>query len=435
MIEPGKSEVCTYAPDGSMPRWLGTLGHVEGLTYSWINPGGPDQMSCNLQLPANYRTDALNPGRQLKIWRGGNIVWDGKLLEPAYTQGTGWALTGAGVGTAGADFRAVYTAAWGTDKNDAVNQAITRGLRWVNPGITAAVWFGQQVDSGADTIADLLNLFCTKGGLTWYVTAGRYGNSLSVYTFPQLPTVAQANRILVAASPVSRTLGGDINAVYGRYQTSADSATAATFGLTSVTQPASITAHGRVESYDDLSSSGQQLLATIQAALQSVLNRYQRVSFAGPFQVHYGEFLNNGGVPVDLGIDHCGTIARLILTDFGYGGEVVPDPVVFMVGSYSWDEQGQVASIAPFQSLDLSLAGLLQELALVLPPFRPRHHRPHSSSLHFKPPHWHRQPPPTSNWPGGRQPPPPHPRHRRRGPPPPRRGPGGFGGPPAPRTR
>ena len=416
MIEPGVSKVCTYRPDGTQPRWLGTIGHVEGLTYSYINPGGPDQMTCNLQLPADYRTDALNPGRQLKIWRGGDIVWDGKLLEPTYTPGTGWVITGAGIGTAGADFRAVYTAAWGTDKNDAVNQAITRGLRWANPGITAAVWFGQQVDSGADSVADLLNLFCTKGGLTWYVTAGRYGNSLSVYAFPQLPTVAQANRILVAANPVSRTLGGDINAIYGRYQTSPDTLTAATFALTSVTQPASITAHGRVESYDDLSSSGQQTLAAIQAALQAVLNRYQRVSFAGPFTVHYGEFLNNGGAPVDLGTDQCGTIARLVLTDFGYGGEVVADPVVFMVGSYSWDDQGQVATIAPFQSLDLSMAGLLSELALTLPRMRPVNRQ-----IHFRPPHWHRRPPPTSNWPGGRQPPVEHPhrRHRRRPPPPP----------------
>ena len=368
MIEPGKSTVVTYNPSGGQSRVLGTIGHVEGLTYDWVNPGGPNSMSCNLQVPASIRTDAMNPGRIVKIWRGGDIVWDGKLLEPAYTPGTGWVITGAGVGTAGTDFRAIYTAAWGTDKNDAVNQAITRGLRWINPGITAAVWFGQQVDSGADTITDLLNLFCTKGGLTWYVTAGRYGNTLSVYSFPQLPTVAQANRILVSPTPVPRTLGGDINALYGRYQTSADAAAAATFALTSVTQPASITAHGRVEGYDDLSSSGQQLLATIQAALQAVLNRYQRVSFAGPFQAHYGELTNNGGVPVDLGIDHCGKIARLVLADFGYGGEVVPDPVVFMIGQYAWDEQTQVATITPFQSLDLSMSGLLQELATTLPP-------------------------------------------------------------------
>lgn len=379
MIEPGLSSVVTYTPAGAQPRHLGALGHVENLAYSWVNPGGAEQLTCLLQLPADYRTDALNPGRICKVWRGGACVWDGKLLEPTVDK-TGWTVTATGIGTAGADFRAIYTSAWGSagSQNDAVNQAIGRGLRWVNPGIPSSVWFGQQVDSAADTIADLLNLFCTRGSLTWYVTTGTYGNTLSVYAFPQNPTPAQANRILVSTTPVSRTLGGDINALYGRYQTSPDAATAATYALTSVTQPASITAHGRVEDYDDLSSSGQEPLATVQAALQSVLNRYQRASFGGPFTVRPGQYLNIGGVPVDLGIDQCGTIARLILADFGYGGEVIPDPVVFMVGHYQWDEQAQQAQVTPFQSLDLSMSGLLQEIATVLPKYKPKpkHHKP-----------------------------------------------------------
>jgi hypothetical protein len=374
VIEPGLSEVVTYTPAGTQPRWLGTLGHVEGLSYSWINPGGADAMACTLQAPADLRTDAMTPGRILKIFRGGGVVWDGKLLEPAFTPGTGWALTGTGVGTAGNDFRAYYTSAWGTvaQANQTIDNAIGRGLRWTRTAsVPSGVWFGQVVDPAADTITGFLNLLCTKGTQTWYVTTTQYGNLLSVYTFPQQPTLSQVNRILVSPTPVARTLGGDINFLYGRYQTSADTATAATYATTTQQNSADITAHGQVEDYDDLSSSGQQSLGTIQAALQSVLNRYQRVSFAGPFTVHYGELLNAGGYPVDLGIDHCGTICKVVFTDYGYGGEVLPEPVIFMVGSYAWDEHTQIATIAPFQSIDLSMAGLLSELALVLPP-RPK---------------------------------------------------------------
>lgn len=388
MIEPGMSSVVTLTPAGTQPRWLGALGHVNQLTYSYINPGGCNQMSCLLQLPADLRTDALNPGRIVQVRRGGGCVWDGKLQEPVPGP-AGWQVTAVGTGLAGSDYRAVYTSAWGSsgNQNDAVNQAISRGLRWTNPGgnlsgppwtsgsIPSAVWFGQAVDSAADSVTELLNLFCTKGGYTWYVTTLHapdgsqpyYGNnSLSVYALPAA-TLANVTRILVSAQPVPRTLGGDYNQLFLRYQTSPDTATAATFGLTNVSTAASITQHQSLEAYDDMSSSGQQTLAAIQAAGNNVLARYQRASFAGPFVVRYGELLTPGGYPVDLGTDQCGQMVKLILADYGYGGEVVPDPVIFMIGAYEYDDMAQTASVTPFQSLDLSMTNLLAAIATTLP--------------------------------------------------------------------
>src|SRR5258708_4031075 len=103
-----------------------------------------------------------------------------------------------------------------------------------------------------------------------------------------------------------------------------------------------------------------------QAIGANVLARYQRASFAGPLTVRPGELLTPGGGPVDLGLDHCGTIVRLILASFGAGGEMVPDPAVFMTGGYQWDEDGQVATVTPFQSLFTSVGGILGELQTVL---------------------------------------------------------------------
>src|SRR5260370_19699050 len=200
MAAPGVSSVVTLRPDGTQPRELGALGQVSALTYSWSNPGGPDQLSCVLQ--ARDRTDAMNPGRRCQVVRGAGVIWDGKLMEPAETAG-GWQVTAVGVGKAGADFAAVFTT-W-TNQNDAVNQAIARpgGLRWVNPGIPAGVWLGQQADSGSMTIDGLLNLFCTQGGYTWYVSVTPAGDVLSVDLFPP-PTPPNVNRVLVAAAPVTR---------------------------------------------------------------------------------------------------------------------------------------------------------------------------------------------------------------------------------------
>src|SRR6185437_14095481 len=360
-MEPGASSVVTYRPDGTQPRHLGALGHVGALVYSWSNPGGPDQLSCTLQVPATLRTDALNPGRICRVVRGARVIWDGKMMEPVPTSG-GWQVTAIGVGNAGTDFKAVWTT-W-TNQNDAVNQAITRGLRWVNPGIPAGVWLGQQVDSGAQSVTDLLNLFAAQGGYTWYVNVTPGGNVLSVYLFPAA-TVANADLILVASGPVARTLGGDVNKIYVRYQSSADTATTQTFALTSVTTAGASALHGVMEDYIDLSSVGQQTAGQAQAQATAVLARYQRASYAGPFVIRQGELLTNGGYPVDLGTDQCGSICKVVLTSFGYGGEVVPDPAVFMIGGYEWDDEALTATVTPFQSLRTSLSGLEAAAQLV----------------------------------------------------------------------
>src|SRR5260221_7980068 len=77
------------------------------------------------------------------------------------------------------------------------------------------------------TIDGLLNLFCTQGGYTWYVSVTPAGNVLSVYLFPAA-TLPNVNRVLVAAGPVTRTLGGDVNTIHRRHQSSADTSVGAT---------------------------------------------------------------------------------------------------------------------------------------------------------------------------------------------------------------
>src|SRR5258708_9286319 len=114
-------------------------------------------------------------------------------MEPAETAG-GWQVTAVGIGKAGADFNAVLST-W-SNQNDAVNQAIGRGLRWVNPGIPAGVWLGQQADSASMTIDRLLNLFFPQGGYTSQVSVTPTGHCLSVHLFPP-PTLPHATRDLV----------------------------------------------------------------------------------------------------------------------------------------------------------------------------------------------------------------------------------------------
>lgn len=361
---PGASQVAVSPPGSSQKYWLGTLGDITALKYSFACPGGCDQMSATVMVPAAYRTQLFNPGWTVRIFRGGHQVWDGKLDEPQPVANQGWNLSAVGTGNLGQDYRALYTGTWPSGQPDqAINAAVVRGLPWVNPGVgqPAGAWFGQAVDSASQSISDLLALMTTRGGLLWYVNSqpgGALGDNLTVSVLPSVP-----NRLIVATQPVARTLGGDINTIFIRYQVTADNSdtnTQASYAVTVVQNAASVALHGELETYTDLSDAGVLTAAQAQQVGNYILQIYQRATFAGPYTVHYGELLNLGGQPIDPGTDQAGTMARLIMTDFAFGGEVTPMfPVEFIVGGYEWDDFAQAATVTPYQVLNQSVSGLL----------------------------------------------------------------------------
>ena len=163
---PGTSQVAVAAPGSQNWAYLNTFGAVTALVYSFICPGGADKLTCTLQVPATYRNQYLNPGWTVRVTRGGHIVWTGKL-DKAVPSPAGWGVTAIGDGNRGTDFLALYTSNWPNSQPDeSINNAIGRGLPWVNsPGVgsPAGAWFGQQVDTGGQTLTALLNLICTRG--------------------------------------------------------------------------------------------------------------------------------------------------------------------------------------------------------------------------------------------------------------------------------
>jgi hypothetical protein len=303
------------------------------------------------------------------VYRGGGVVWEGLLNEPVPST-TGWQISAVGAGNYGTNFDAIYTDTWPTGEPDeSINAAISRGLRWVNPGVgsPSGIWLGQPVDSGAQTITDLLNLNCTYGDLTWQVTTGPGGNVLSVFTLPTGPV----NRLLLVRQPAPRTLGGDFNVLWLRYESAADdptvSGSAAVYSVTSATVPASIALHGQREAYLDLSNAGVMTAGAAQAVGNAILQRYQRANFAGPFVVGPGDMMTTGGQAMDIGSNHAGSVVQLVLTDYAYGGEVVLGPVTFLVGGYVYSDDSLTGTLTPFQYLDNSLSGLLSAASTTLP--------------------------------------------------------------------
>lgn len=346
-------QIVTRAPDGSDPRWLGQYGLVSTVAYSHAVPGGPDQLSCVLQVDTAARPALTRAGRQVQAYAGLRCVWDGQLDEPT-PGGDGWQVTAHGAGAFGTQFRALWTSTWASlaAPSDAVDQAVTRGMRWVNPGFSpppSGAWMGQVPDNGSLMISDLLTLLCSRGGLTWQVKCTAGGNILQFLTVPVDPVTP--TRLLVATGPVARTMAGVVNAILLRYESSLDSTSSkATYRTTWVTNDAMIAAYGRNEQFLDLSNAGVQTAGQAQAVGNWILNRYQQAAFAGPFTVAPGQYLTNRGSPVHLATEQAGEIVRLMLADYG-GAVSAGAPVTFLVGGYAYAEESGTAQITPFSSV------------------------------------------------------------------------------------
>jgi hypothetical protein len=383
-MRPGLTALVTYRPDGSQPRALSQLGHISPAVYSYALPGGCDALTATFARPPRYRTDALDPGRLLRAYRGGAVVWSGILDEPAPGSG-GWSLSAHGAGSFGNDYRAIWTGTWGTPTLDQiVNNAIGRGLNWANPGIgsPAGLWAGQAVDSGSVAVTDALNNACSKGGLTWIVTTTDTGsNVLSVVPRPSAP-----NRLLIIGDPMARSAALGPTTLYVRYQSAADGGkTPAAYGLTSVTTALREPASGRVEDYMDLSSAGAQTAGQAQAPASAVLQKFQRDAFTASVTVRHGSLLNLGGTPCDPGAYLDGNmtamVCKLLLADYTPVSDVITGAPSVLVGSYSWDDAALLATITPSESIRHNFASLMQMIAGTAPHrTRPTHR--HHKSLH-----------------------------------------------------
>jgi hypothetical protein len=370
MLRPGLSHVVTFPP-GTLPPSitggisLSHIGHLSPPVYSFTTPGGCDSLQATWFKPPRERSEGLNPGRVVYVYRGGSVVWNGVLDEPDPAT-AGWTISAHGSGTQGADYRALYTVGWGTGVlNDAVDQAIARGLPWVrqtNLGAVSGVWSGQKFDSTTQSITDMLNGAVSKGGLTWMTAVAPGGqNRLTMFPLPTVP-----NRILIATAPVAQSIASGPNALFLRYQATFDSgSTPATYAIVEVDRNNAITKQGRREDATDLGSAGVLTSGAATTVGTQVMKRFTRAGFTDPFIAQYGQLCNIGGVPVDPGVFYqdgaVHMFCRVLLSDFAFSGEVTQGPVQFLVGAYQWDDAAMTATITPFENFRADFATLLQD--------------------------------------------------------------------------
>lgn len=403
-------------PEPYEPRWLGDIGHVSAVDYSYSLPGGPDQLTCVLQVEPNLRPDALNPGRIITAHRGGSCIWEGELNEPQAAT-TGWTITANGVGTYGTNFGAWWEAGAGPTSGSSgwtadapIDFAIARGLRWRNNGIgsPSGIYLGPVQDAGSLTCTDFLNLLCTGGSLTWELRQPASASSfppgpweLNVYTLPQDSSgnplqagaatkvsteILQGSKFkrvdllqalprtppdlyIINTNPLPRTIAANINTIIIYYQATADvtatstqKASSATYTTTFADIPSAVAAQGRMEYYLDASSAGVMSQAQAAAIAQNVLNKYIRVSFSTPMAVQPGQLVNVGGVAVDLGCNWGGASVSIQVTNPAFGGEVGFSPITFTIGEYEYNDASQTATVTPYQSVKTDISSIIAAL-------------------------------------------------------------------------
>lgn len=350
----GTAQVCTLTQAYTDRRWLGALGHINGLNWDFIEPGGPNAMSLTIARPPTWRDVALDPGRITEIWRGTSRIWEG-ILDEGVPDTSGWSLTSHGSGTYGSTYEAHYTT-WNMD--NPIDLAIARGLRWKKPTFGAVGWLQQQAADASVFIADFLNNNTIQAGLLWRVDA-RQGNLLSI-SAPADP-IKGVDRLLVCTVPNPRTLASGLNTLWATYVSAVDSDSGETTNSTIMVQnAASALKYGNLEDTVDLTAAGLMTSGQVTTNMNNVLSQYVRAMFTQSYSVRYGQYLTLGGSPVDLGCETAFPhVARLLLTDGSYGGEVVATPVSFVVGQYAFDQDSETAQVTPYQSYKTDLSTLL----------------------------------------------------------------------------
>jgi hypothetical protein len=405
------------------PRWLGALGHVNGEKHSWAYPGGCDQFSCTLAIPRGVlsRTDALNPGNILEVWKGTSRIWEGILDEPVFNN-SGTSITAHGNGTYGTSYMADYpyrvdsgcttTKGSSTVHDTHITTAdlgsIVGGNTIPGGSIVASVSAGTSFtisapDGAAATCSNTATINVSVAGWTLdAVLNGSIGRGMrwtkptfglqgwmqtqediaSITTTDFLnnatiqagllwyvdvhqnnllsvgPPPTAVNRLLVCTVPNSRTLGASLTRLWYKY-VSAVNGSNQTYAFGYVNNAQAETQFGNGEQYVDMTNAGLMASTAAQANAQAILNQYITAMYSGTYNVRYGQLLTTGGQPVDPAMEQAGNVYRLLLTDGSYGGNVVAGPVTFVGGNVAWDDDSLTAQITPYQSYKTDLSTLL----------------------------------------------------------------------------
>jgi hypothetical protein len=326
----------------------GTAGVVAGLKHSTILPGGDDQCSFTLLTGGPGRPAAIRPGRWLVLSAAGQL-WAGRLDEPLPAPG-GWQVNAHGQGTMGAQWQAYWTGTY--DGDGPIDAAITRGLPWVNGGITASGIDATQIpDPAQPSIADHLTAITDPVTKAWQVD--RRG-VVATIPLPVTPT-----RLLILSAPAGRSVADVITRLWIRYQSATDK-----YATTSVVNQAADDDAGTTERFADFADAGVMTQAAAQSRGTAILAKYTAAGWAGPLTATASHYLTMAGTEVDLACERAGEVVKMIFAGPASEAEWAAGiPPTFIAGHTEYDWDTGTLTIDPLDTVRRSLPDLLTAAA------------------------------------------------------------------------
>lgn len=277
-------------------RWQSLECSPGDIEMSTIWPGGSDELSWSMGTQSAHR---FLGGELVAAYLSGYCVWSGTLLEPDPSQDR---MTAQGAWRE-ADAYIALTAVGGANAvpDTAIDQAITRGLRWTRSTSIGSVATEIDISSGPVRVGALLDAYAENNGVRWAVTPGRVVYAAADPTAPTYQT-------LPLDGGLGYALDNYASQLFGRYINSATGLAATTSSTDSVANAL----HGHREDVLDLTPKGPITTARAQAILTNLLATGRATpQWTASIELSFGELLTSGGVPASLETVAAGSIVRI----------------------------------------------------------------------------------------------------------------------------
>jgi hypothetical protein len=327
--------------------WLSTLGAWADLTWSTLADGGCGQASWNMQLPHSYSHPSLRRGQLVEIKTGSQNVFKGVLSEPDDSD-DGWQLHADGLSADGGGYLCLTASGVTTSTpNTAIDQAITRGMRWTRPtSISSSPFATGDTTDALNYVSDLLDAYAQSISQRWGVDElGR----VFVRADPTVPTWHM--------TPGSGVFGlaDDEYAsdIYLRFYST-------TYALSTVHVGNSLAAtqYGRREFAVDGRNLGGVSTATATATAQGLLDKGKaRLGWTNPVKPSRWQLTTPGGTPAYLPIVKAGQMVRL----HGVRNEqgLILPYVDFVIGETTYSVDSDEITLSPVGMAARSLSDVL----------------------------------------------------------------------------
>lgn len=344
----------------------GQIGDVEVEHIYSTTGGGLHTLKWSMALPKNYYHPALKAGSKVELFRGPVKLGSATLAEPDRTN---WTFVADGFYRRAEKFRAEDASHVATNNlTTAITQANLRGLGWNGVGnLPTPTWGTVTADVDENnTIAALLNAYCTVNAMRWGLTLD---DIPYIVADPVLNDPATVSRWAISPGVPLMPISDDVysSRTVIRYATAYSGSTPTAFAnVSSSAGDGSIEHPNGHEVGFNLSTWGVMSQATAQAYADDHQRRNGlRHSYTQGLDIHPGELTTPGGTTIDnwaacfllgkMGL-HYGTVNKTT-------GSAVGNTVQWVMGSTKFRPGDNSLTIASVDLEPRTVSSVARKLA------------------------------------------------------------------------